>query len=140
MRHLEVIVVQLPRDGDSGDVLLELRGLDARGDVRLVDLLIVEKSPSGDVSVVQAAHSDELPLAGQVAPLLAGLLHTDAAEGWSIARQIPNGCAAAIGVLEHRWARAMSTAPQPAGAELVIDQAVGPGVEIYGHQYGDVLS
>jgi hypothetical protein len=131
MRHLEVIVIQLPRDRYTGDVMPELRRLRAREDVRLVDLLVVEKNLDGDINVVQGAHSEELPLAGQVAPLLAGLVHTNAEEGWSIAKQIPNGCSAAIGVVEHRWARAMCTAVERAGAEFLIDEVVHPA--IYGH-------
>ena len=93
--------------------------------VRIVDALVVNKDDNGHITALQVSDltSDEAMEMGAIAGALVGLgagdLEAGAAAGatagadghlipdeeaWYVADTIPNGSAAAILLLEHRWA------------------------------------
>jgi hypothetical protein len=104
---LQVLVVNFDDANFSGEIQAELVRLDDAGIVKLLDLLVVAKSESGEVEVLKTSdlHSGQLSQAALRLddPRAARKLGADGADVQSVADSIDAGGAAAIAVLEHRW-------------------------------------
>ena len=120
---VQLLVVAFDRPDFSGEVLAELERLRESDVVRVIDLLVVHKSADG---VVRRLHHSDLTAgeaegAGAVVGALIGLDATRVeAEGgeeefWSLDEAIPNDSAAAIALVEHRWAIGTREAISAAG-------------------------
>jgi hypothetical protein len=133
---VQLLVVGFDRPDFRGDVLGELERLRASDVVRVIDLLVVSKG--GDGVVRRLHHSDltDSDGAGAVVAALIGLDATRAeAEGgglpaeeelWSLDEAIPNDSAAAIALIEHRWAIGTRDAIRAAGGVAVADAWIHP--------------
>jgi hypothetical protein len=135
---VQLLVVGFDRPDFSGEVLAELQRLRESDVVRVIDLLVVHKGADGVVRRLQ--HSDltagEAEGAGAVVGALIGLGATWVeAEGgqlpfeeehWSLDETIPNDSAAAIALVEHRWAIATRDAIRAAGGFAVADAWIHP--------------
>ena len=133
---VQLLVVAFDRPDVSGAVLAELEGLRESDAVRVIDLLVVHKSADG---VVQRLHHSDLNAgegAGAVVGALIGLGATRVeAEGghlpveeefWSVDEAIPDDSAAAIALVEHRWAIGTRDAIRDAGGVAVADAWIHP--------------
>ena len=124
---VQLLVVGFDRPDFSGEVLAELERLRESDVVRVIDLLVVHKGADG---VVRRLHHSDLTAgeaegAGAVVGALIGLGATRVeAEGghlpaeeefWSLDEAIPNDSAAAIALVEHRWAIGTRDAIRAAG-------------------------
>ena len=135
---VQLLVVGFDRPDFSGEVLAELEHLRESDVVRVIDLLVVHKGADGVVR--RLPHSDlaagEAEGAGAVVGALIGL---DAArveadgghlpaeeEFWSLDEAIPNDSAAAIALVEHRWAIGTRDAIRAAGGVAVADAWLHP--------------
>ena len=133
-----MLVVGFDRPDFSGEVLAELERLRESDVVRVIDLLVVHKGADG---VVQRLHHSDLTGgdaegAGGVVGALIGLGTTRVeAEGghlaaeeecWSLDEAIPNDSAAAIALVEHRWAIGTRDAIRAAGGVAVADAWIHP--------------
>jgi len=122
-----------------------LRGHDL---VRIVDALVVQKDDAGEITALQVSDlsQDEATEMGAIAGALIGFGYGDdealeagaalgaaAAEDghlipqeevWYAADVIPNGSAAAIVILEHRWAIPLRDAIADAGGVALADEWV----------------
>ena len=116
---LQVLVINFEDAKFTGEIQAELVRLDDAGIVKVLDLLFVAKSHSGEVEVLKTSdvHSGQLSQAvlGMDEAQASGALGDDAADVWSAADAIDPGCAAAIAVLEHRWAIPLHAAIARAG-------------------------
>ncbi len=116
---LQVLVVNFEDANFTGEIQSELVRLDDAGIVKVLDLLFVAKSESGDVEVLKTSdlHTGQLSQAvlGIDEAHAGGALGDDAADVWSAADAIDPGCAAAVAVLEHRWAIPLHAAIARAG-------------------------
>jgi uncharacterized membrane protein len=150
---IQVLVVGFADGKFTGEILEELRRLREHDVARLVDLLFVTKDEDGNV--VSAEHSDlsevEAAELGAVVGALIGfgvegeqglepgaeagaLAGAEAAEEgmlgeeevWYLADAIPPGGAAAIALIEHRWAIPLRDAIRRAGGLTVADEWVHP--------------
>ena len=135
---VQLLVVGFDRPDFSGEVLAELERLREGDVVRVIDLLVVHKGADGVVERLH--HSDLTPGeaegAGAVVGALIGLGATRVeAEGgglagedefWSVDEAIPNDSAAAIALIEHRWAIATREAIRAAGGVAVADAWIHP--------------
>jgi hypothetical protein len=140
-------------DGGSFDprILAELRRLRAGGMVRLVDLLFVARSEEGEVAELAV---DDLSAAetAEWGALVGALIGFGAGEdegaddeprvaaavaaqngsplgpvdAWFLADQIPRGAAAAVALLEHRWAVPLRDAIEAAAGHDLVDTWVHP--------------
>ena len=101
--------------------------------VRVIDVLVVHKDADG---VVQRLQRSDLA-AGEVGAVVGALIGLGAtrpeAEGghpqeefWSLADAIPNDSAAAIALIEHRWAIGTRDAIRAAGGVPVADAWIHP--------------
>jgi hypothetical protein len=131
---VQLLVVAFDRPDFSGEVLAELERLRGSDVVRVIDLLVVHKGADGVVQRLQ--HSDltagEADGAGAVIGALIGLgeaEHGDLPseeESWSLDEAIPNDSAAAIALVEHRWAIGTRDAIRAGGGVAVADAWIHP--------------
>ena len=135
---VQLLVVRFDRPDFSGEVLAEFERLRANDVVRVIDLLVVHKGADG---VVQRLHHSDLTVgeaegAGAVVGALIGLGATQVEtegghspaedEVWSLEEAIPNDSAAAIALVEHRWAIGTRDAIRAAGGVAVADAWIHP--------------
>ena len=135
---VQLLVVAFDRPDFSGEVLDHLERLRESDVVRVIDLLVVHKGTDG---VVRRLHDSDLTAgeaegAGAVVGALIGLGATrvEAEHGhlpaeeefWSLDEAIPNDSAAAIALVEHRWAIGTRDAIRAAGGVAVADAWVHP--------------
>jgi hypothetical protein len=133
---VQLLVVSFDRPDFSGEVLAELERLRESDVVRVIDLLVVHKGADG---VVRRLHHSDLTAgeaegAGAVVGALIDLDATREAEGdlpaeedsWSLDEAIPDDSAAAIALVEHRWAIGTRDAVRAAGGVAVADAWIHP--------------
>jgi hypothetical protein len=135
---VQLLVVGFDRPDFGGEVLAELGRLRESDVVRVIDLLVVHKGADG---VVRRLHHSDLTAgeaegAGAVVGALIGLgaIHDDTEGGhlsageefWSVDEAIPNDSAAAIALVEHRWAIGTRDAIRAAGGVAVAEAWVHP--------------
>ena len=149
---VQLLVVGFDRPDFRGEVLAELERLRESDVVRVIDLLVVHKGADG---VVQRLHHSDLTAGeadgvGAVIGALIGLGATgderadartlggatrDEADGghllaedgfWSLDEAIANDSAAAIALVEHRWAIGVRDAIRVAGGVPVADAWIHP--------------
>jgi len=132
--------------GEIASVLADLRERDV---IRLIDMGFVRKDEDGLITMIE--HSDlsqdeTIEFGATVGALIGmGVAGEDGAEAgaiagaeaaldggmiedqvWYIADEIPEGTAAAVALIEHRWAIPLRSAIQDAGGFLVSDAWIHP--------------
>jgi hypothetical protein len=133
---LQVLVVNFEDSNFTGEIQAELVRLDDAGIVKVLDLLFVAKTESGEIQVLKTSdlHTGKLSEAVLGIDQARGELGDDAADVRSVADSIDPGCAAAIAVLEHRWAIPLHAAiARAGGSEAVwewIDEAQLEGMGV----------
>jgi hypothetical protein len=135
---VQLLVVGFDRPDFSGEVLAELERLRESDVVRVIDLLVVHKGADG---VVRRLHHSDLTAddaegTGAVVGALIGLGATRVEreggqlaaeeEVWSLDEAIPNDSAAALALVEHRWAIGTRDAMRAAGGVAVADAWIHP--------------
>ncbi len=146
---VQILVVGFDRPEFNGDVLEELRRLRDSDIVRLIDLLVVRKDEHGNLEKFK--HTDltpeELRELGATIGALIGLGFGDEqetmevgarfgaeaianepemSESWYVDDAIPPGTAAAIALIEHRWAIPFRDAIHVAGGFHLADAWIHP--------------
>jgi hypothetical protein len=130
---VQLLVIGFDRPDFSGEVLAELERLRESDVVRVIDLLVVQKGADG---VVRRLHHPDLTGEGAGA-VLGALIGLDATgpeggelpaeeESWSLDDAIPNDSAAAIALVEHRWAIGTRDAIGAAGGVAVAEAWIHP--------------
>ncbi|HEX5618051.1 MAG TPA: hypothetical protein VFX51_06510 [Solirubrobacteraceae bacterium] len=125
---VQLLVVAFDQPDFKGDVLAELERLREGDVVRVIDLLVVHKGADG---VVERLHRSDVGAEGAVVSSLIGLdAPRPEADGdddlWSVEEAIPNDSAAAIALVEHRWAIGTRDAIRAAGGTPVADAWIHP--------------
>jgi uncharacterized membrane protein len=147
---VQLLVVGFDDPKFKGEILQELQKLRESDVIRLIDVLAVWKDANGEIEAVQASdlsvdEAEELGatvgaliglgLAGEEGAELGAAAGADAGadghlidedEMWDIAETIPNGSAAAIALIEHRWAIPLKGAIARAGGFPLSDAWVHP--------------
>ena len=139
MGPVQLLVVGFEDPQFKGNVLGELARLRDNDVVRLIDLVVVRKDDEGKVEHVE--HTDLTPdeaeafgatvgaLMGfatddpNVAPAAGDVLGDDV---WYVDDAIPTGSAAAVVLIEHRWAINLRDAIREAGGFHIADSWVHP--------------
>jgi uncharacterized membrane protein len=148
---VQLLVLGFDQPDFRGHVLAELERLRQSDTVRLVDALVVRKHEDGTVQTVQHSdltQSESAELGAYVGALIgfgAGGLEgaeigaeagaeagaesneiLDQDNFWYVEEAIPPGSAAAVVLLEHRWAIPLRASIQSAGGALLADAWVHP--------------
>lgn len=148
---IQLLVLGFPRPDFHGEVIAELERLRKSDTVRVVDALAVHKDLVGDIEVAHLSNiSDEeaAELGSKVAALVglgiegddvsdedartaaeaaADAIHPFSDEAaWDVLDEIPNGSAAALLLLEHRWAIPFRDAIARAGGFRISDGFISP--------------
>jgi len=125
---VQMLIVGFTGDNFDGSIMKELDRLKEHDIVRLIDLLFVKKNEDGEIEVAQRSdlNPEEAEEFGAIIGALVGL-GADGEEGaeygalagaaelqdghvfdddavWYLGDAIPDGTAAAVALLEHRWA------------------------------------
>jgi hypothetical protein len=126
---VQVLVVGFDRPDFSGEVLVELERLRENDLVRVIDLLVIHKDADGVVRRLD--HADLTDFEGAAVSALIGLEadgdHPTPEDAfWSLDDVIPNDSAAALALVEHRWAIGTRDAILAAGGVPIADAWVHP--------------
>src|SRR5215467_7555682 len=137
---VQLIVLGFPEPNFHGQIISELERLRESDIVRVVDALAVHKDADGEIEVVHLSNISDTEAAeigskvgaliglgiegeeGMEAGAVAGAeaaadgieVFSDA-DAWDVLDEIPNGSAAALLLLEHRWAIPLRDAVASAG-------------------------
>jgi uncharacterized membrane protein len=147
---VQLLVLGFEDDNFTGEIAAELKRLREEEIVRLVDLMVVRKDDAGELETLHVSDLDEdeaiefgavvgalIGLGadgeeGAEAGALAGAAELedghvfDESEIWYLADAIPNGSAAAVALIEHRWAIPLRDAIVRAGGVALADEWVHP--------------
>jgi uncharacterized membrane protein len=145
-----MLVVGFDEPNFTGKIAAELKRLREQDLIRLVDLLVVNKDENGDITAVQTSDlsQDEAMEFGAIAGALIGFgaegeegIEAGAIAGaealadghaigdeevWYVEEAIPNGSAAAVVLIEHRWAIPLRDAIVEAGGIALADEWIHP--------------
>ena len=146
---VQLLVVGFAGGEFKGEIMAVLDDLRDRDVIRLVDMAFVRKDDQGDLVMIERSDLSEEEAAefGAVVGALIGFGAAGeegaevgaiegaeaAAEGgmledqmWYIADEIPEGTAAAVALIEHRWAIPLREAIMNAGGFLLSDAWIHP--------------
>ena len=144
---IQIVVLGFEDLKFEGDILPELKRLNDLDVIRLVDMVIVAKSKTGELVGVQADSLSEKESArlGSIAELLVGLTEgadePDATAGgaepadlrafagdeaWSVVDVIPTGAMCVVALIEHRWAIPLRDAIHTTGGQTLADAWIHP--------------
>lgn len=148
---VQLIVLGFQQPDFQGEILAELDRLKENDIVRVIDALAVYKDAGGEVTTLERSDlsDEEAAELGAVVGALVGLGMAgeegaeagaelgaeaaadgvdvfDAEEAWDVVAEIPNDTAAALILLEHRWAIPLRDAVARAGGFPVSDSFIHP--------------
>lgn len=143
---VQMLVVGFEGAEFKGEIVAELNRLKGEGIIRVIDLIAVRKDEEGNVETLHTSDlsPDEAMEFGAVAGALIGLgaAGEEGAEAgaiagaeamedgqvfdeenvWYAADAIPNGTAAGVALIEHRWAIPLRDAIMRAGGIPLVDE------------------
>lgn len=148
---VQLLVLGFKQPDFQGEILAEFDRLKEGGLIRVIDGLVVHKDANGEVTMLKRSDLDEKQAAefgatvgaliglgaagveGAEAGAVLGAEATaggvdilDEEEAWDVIDEIPNDSAAAIILIEHRWAITLRGAIRRAGGFHVADGWVHP--------------
>ena len=124
MGPVQVLVVGFDDPDFRGEILAEIERLRQDDIVRMIDVIVVKKTEDGELETFSQKDVEVAAVRGAEAAVSSDLL--DDQEVWYIADAIPNGSAAAIALLEHRWAIGLREAIGRAGGFHLADAWIHP--------------
>jgi uncharacterized membrane protein len=148
---VQLLVLAFDQPNFQGEVLAELDRLKESDTARVIDAVVVHKDAEGNVEVVKRSDLSEED-AGEFGAVVGALVGLGAAglegaeagakagaegaaegvdvfseeEAWDVVEEIPNDTAAALVLLEHRWAIPLRDALVRAGGIRVADGFIHP--------------
>ena len=147
---VQLIVLGFDQPDFHGEIIAELERLRAGDVVRVIDSLVVYKDKEGDLEVEHLSNlttEEAVELGSKIGALIGlGIAGEEGAEAgaeigaeaaaegervfseedWDVLEDIPNDSAAALVLLEHRWAVPLRDAVMRAGGYRVSDGFISP--------------
>lgn len=134
MGPVDYLVVEFPAGSSnfSGDMARELDSLVRSGTIRLLDLLVVEKTDDGTIEAFEIDDFEELDELRELEKEIAEIL--SAKDVANLAEAMENGSTAGVIVWENRWAAPFASAARRDGGQLVASgriplQAIAASIE-----------
>lgn len=119
---VEMVVISLPTDRPGPELVPVLDQTLASGDVRLLDLLFVAKDAQGEIRSLELGDLEGVNIGEEILDLVGA----DDIE--IIAEGLQPETSAAVLIIEHVWAKSMSTAFRDLGGELALSLRIAPEV------------
>jgi len=126
MGPVQMLVIGFEGGEFKGEIAAELERLREDDTVRVIDLVVVAKDAGGNVSVAEGEDGLALRLLDVTDADLSHLEAADAADLWEATEAVPPGGAAAVVLIEHRWATALRDAIAKAGGVPLADAWLAP--------------
>ena len=116
---VDYLVVEFPagRSTFTGEMAAELASLSERGTIRLLDLMILQKSDDGSVEAFEIDDFESVDELRQLETEIAEILAAE--DVIHLAEAMENGSTAGVVVWENRWAAPFASAARRAGGQLV---------------------
>ena len=114
---VDLYAIGFPEERVPDRVRDELIGLIASDAVRIVDLVVLRKSPEGDVSIIEVEDFGDVLQITDLELLGAGLTGSEDLD--DIGAGVPPGGSALVAVVENVWARGFVGAARDAGAVVL---------------------
>jgi hypothetical protein len=121
---VELLAIRFPREHVKGDVADALRELVESGAIRVIDLLIVRKSASGDISMSELNDLDDEDYAA-IDPIVSdvsGLLSREDVE--QLSSLLENDSSAAVMLFEDAWATRFRDAVARARGQVLFNERI----------------
>ncbi len=121
---VELLAIRFPREHVKGDVADALRELVESGAIRVIDLLIVRKSASGDISMSELNDLDDEDYA-TIDPIVSdvsGLLSREDVE--QLSSLLENDSSAAVMLFEDTWATRFRDAVARARGQVLFNERI----------------
>jgi len=123
---LEYMVLRIPEERFTGEIVPVLVAMQQAGSVRVIDLLSVTKDAAGTVTAreIHERGGEALQPYGDLVDGLQGLLTAE--DVATLAAELPVSASAFIVLLEHQWAVRLGEAVDHAGGALLTSGFVSP--------------
>jgi hypothetical protein len=142
MGPVDYLVIEFPAGAQNftGEMADELVSLAEAGTIRILDVLLLQKSADGSVDALEIDDLDELDELRRFETYVAEVLAADDVE--HLAAAIDPGTVAAVLVWENSWAAPFASAARRAGGQLVASgripiQAIAASIEAEQAEEGD---
>jgi hypothetical protein len=126
MGPVQMLVIGFEGGEFRGEIAAELERLRGDDTIRLIDLVVVAKDADGNVSVGEGEDGLARRLLDVTDADLSHLDQAEAADLWDATEAIPPGGAAAVALIEHRWAIPLRDAIANAGGVPLADAWLAP--------------
>ena len=126
MGPVQMLVIGFDGGEFKGEIAAALERLREDDTIRVVDLVVVAKDAHGNVSVGEGEDGLALRLLDVTDADLSHLDAVDAEDVWEATEAIPPGGAAAVVLIEHRWAIPLRDAIAAAGGVPLADAWLAP--------------
>ena len=126
MGPVQMLVIGFEGGEFSGEIAAELERLREHDTIRVLDLVVVAKDADGNVSAAEGQEGLALRLLDVTDADLAHLEEADTDDLWEATEAIPPGGAAAVVLIEHRWAIPLRDAIANAGGVPLADAWLAP--------------
>jgi hypothetical protein len=126
MGPVQMLVIGFDGGEFKGEIAAELERLRDEDTIRVIDLVVVAKDADGNVSVGEGEDGLALRLLDVTDADLSHLDAVDAGDVWEATSAVPPGGAAAVVLIEHRWAIPLRDAIAAAGGVPLADAWLAP--------------
>jgi hypothetical protein len=126
MGPVQMLVIGFEGAEFKGEIAAELERLREDDTIRVIDLVVVAKDAEGNVSVADGEDGLALRLLDVTDADLAHLDQAEAEDVWQAPEAIPPGGAAAVALIDHRWAIPLRDAIAAAGGVPLADAWLAP--------------
>lgn len=147
---VQLIMLGFDDPNFTGEIKAELSRLRDSDVVRLLDAIVIQKDAAGNVALLDDEDVPSGDESGAVAALIglveletevlaaAAAPETDELDAWTVDDLLPDDTAAAIALIEHRWAVGLRDAIDRANGTLLNDTWVSPDdLELIGALAGE---
>ena len=120
---LELIAASVPSGARLDGVVAEVDRVEALGGIRVLDMLLLDREPGGDVVAFSLGQDEDFgDLLARLMPIgdAVRVEGGDAtAELWALAQSLPAGASGVFFLVEHRWAKGIFDAIEEQGGAVL---------------------